>query len=170
MVHNIDIICIQEHRYTHSEDIKCHLLAIDVREPLHLHGKNPINATIGGVGMRIFTSKIRLSLRRNMTRKTTVHYDWSLINNRDIRKKYGLTVRSEVDAIQEKSETHTPKDKYKNFFNAHLEATAECIPTKQKAKSRVLWETLAVRKKLADVKTASKCNRKNPTNINVLKL
>ena len=36
--------------------------------------------------------------------------------------------------------------------------------------SRVPWETLAIREKRADVKTASKCNRKNPTNSNALKL
>ena len=46
----------------------------------------------------------------------------------------------------------------------------ECIPTKQRAKSRIPWETLAVRKKRTDMKTASKCNRKNPTNTNTLKL
>ena len=34
----------------------------------------------------------------------------------------------------------------------------------------VPWETLAVREKCADVKTASKRNRKNPTNTNALKL
>ena len=34
----------------------------------------------------------------------------------------------------------------------------------------VLWETLAVRKKRADVKTVSKYNRKNLTNTNALKL
>ena len=56
------------------------------------------------------------------------------------------------------------------FVNAHLEAAAEFILTKQKRKYRVPWETLAVRKKRADVKAASKCNRKNPTNTNVLKL
>ena len=56
-------------------------------------------------------------------------------------------------------------DEYKNFVKAHLEAT-----TKQRAKPRVLLETLAVRKKREDVKTASKFNRKNPTNINALKL
>ena len=67
------------------------------------------------------------------------------------------------------TETHTPNDEYENFINAHLEAAAECIPNKQRAKSRVPWET-AVRKKRADVKTASKCNRKNPTNTNALKL
>ena len=67
-------------------------------------------------------------------------------------------------------EKHTPNDEYENFVNAHLEAVAECIPTKQRAKPRVPWETLAVRKKRADLKTASRCNRKNPTNINVLKL
>ena len=54
--------------------------------------------------------------------------------------------------------------------NAHLEAAAEFIPTKQRTKSRVPWETLAVREICADVKTASKCNRKNLTNTNSLKL
>ena len=44
---------------------------------------------------------------------------------------------------------HTPNDKYENF---------------------VPWELLAVREKRADVKTASKCNRRNPTNINSLNL
>ena len=37
----------------------------------------------------IVMAKIRLSLRRNAARTTTtVHYDWSLLNNRDIRDKY----------------------------------------------------------------------------------
>ena len=44
------------------------------------------------------------------------------------------------------------------------------IPTKLRTKSRVPWETLAVREKRADMKTASKCNRKNPMNTNDLKL
>ena len=63
----------------------------------------------------------------------------------------------------EKTETLTQNDKYENFVNAHLEAAEEFIPTKQRTKSSVKWETLAVREKRADVKTASKCNRKNPT-------
>ena len=67
-------------------------------------------------------------------------------------------------------ERHTPIDKYEYFVIAHLEAAAECIPTKQRAKLRVPLETQAVRKKCADVKTASKGNRKNPTNTNALKL
>ena len=37
----------------------------------------------------IVTAKIRLSLRKNATRTaTTKHYDWTLLNNRDIRDKY----------------------------------------------------------------------------------
>ena len=114
---------------------------------------------------RIVTTKIQLSLRRNAARITTVHYDWSLLNNRDIRDKYALT-QKKIDALQEISEIPTPKDKYENFVNAHLEAAAKCIPTKQRAKHRTRWETLTVRKKCADVKTASLCNRRNPTNMN----
>ena len=53
------------------------------------------------------------------------------------------------------SETPTQNDKYEKFVNAHLEVAAECIPTKQRAKLRVLWETLVVRKKCADIKITS---------------
>ena len=101
---------------------------------------------------------------------TTKQYDWVLLNNRDIKDKYVIALRNKFDALQEKTEICTPNDEYENFVNVHLEATAKCIPTKFRTKSRVPWETLAVREKRADVKTASKCNRKNPTNANALKL
>ena len=120
---------------------------------------------------RIVTAKIRLSLRKNATRTTTtIHYDWSLLNNRDIRDKYALALRNKFDALQEKRETHTPNDEYENFVNAHLEAATDCIPSKQRTKPRVPWETLAVKEKSSDIKTTSKHNRKNPTNTNALKL
>ena len=69
--------------------------------------------------------------------------------------------------ILEISETPTLNDKYEIFVNAHLEVAVKCISTKPRVPS---WETLAVRKKRADVKTTSKCNRGNPTNINAQKL
>ena len=50
----------------------------------------------------------------------------------DIRDKY-LSIRNRLDALQ-KTETHTSNDEYENFVNAHLEAVAECILTKQRAK------------------------------------
>ena len=67
-------------------------------------------------------------------------------------------------------QTHTPNDEYENFVNAHLEAATKYVPTKHRTKSRVPWDALTLREKREDVKTASKCNRKNPTNTNVLKL
>ena len=70
----------------------------------------------------------------------------------------------------QKIEKGTPNDEYEDFVNAHLEAVTNCIPTKPRIKYRVPWETLAVREKRTDVKTASKCYRKNPTNTNALKL
>ena len=70
---------------------------------------------------------------------------------------------------QEKTETHSPNEEYENFV-VHLEAAAEFIPTKQRTKSRVAWETLAVREIRSDMKTAFKSNRKNPTNTNAMKL
>ena len=88
----------------------------------------------------------------------TVPYDWSLLNLRDIRDKYTLTLRNIFDELQEISETLTLNDKYENFINAHIEVAAECKPSKQRAKPSVQWETLAIIKKCADIKTASLCN------------
>ena len=120
---------------------------------------------------RIVTAKIRLSLRKNATRTaTTKHYDWALLNNRDIRDKYVLELRNRFETLQEKTEKGTPNDEYENFVNAHLKAAAKCIPTKPRTKYRIPWETLAVRKKRAHVKTVSKSYRKNPTNTNARKL
>ena len=120
---------------------------------------------------RIVTAKIRLSLRKNAKRTaTTKHYDWALLNNRDIRDKYVLELRNRFDALEEKTEKRTPNDEYENFINAHIEAAAKCIATKLKTKYRVPWETFVVREKRADVKTTPKSYRKNPTNTNALKL
>ena len=82
---------------------------------------------------------------------TTVLYDWYLLNNRYIKDKYTLTLRNKFDVLQEILETPTPNDEYENFVNAHLEAAAECIPTKQSVKPRIPWKPLAVRKKRGDV-------------------
>ena len=120
---------------------------------------------------RIVTAKVRLNLRKNTTWKaTTKHYDWALLNNRDIRDKYALELRNRFETLQEKAEKGTPNDEYENFVEAHLEAASKCIPTKPRIKYRVPWETLAVREKRALMKTASKSYRKNPTNTNAWKL
>ena len=120
---------------------------------------------------RIVTAKLRLSLRKNAKwTATTKHYDWALLNNRDIRDKYVLELRNRFETLQEKTEKSTPNDEYENFVEAHLEAASKCIPTKPRTKYRVPWETLAVREKRALVKTASKSYRKNPTNTNAPKL
>ena len=75
-----------------------------------------------------------------------------------------------IEVLPEKSETHTTNDEYENFVNAQLEVAAEFLPPEQRAKSRAPWETLVVRKKCADVKTTSKCNRMNRISINALKI
>ena len=97
---------------------------------------------------------------KNGTRTaTTKHYDWALLNNRDIRDKYVLELTNRFETLQKKTEKGTPNDEYENFVNAHLDAAA-----------RVPWETLKVREKRARVKTASKSYRKNPTNTSARKL
>ena len=58
----------------------------------------------GSSDHRIVTAKIRLSQGRKAARTTTtVHYDWSLLSNRDITDKYTLTLRNKFDALQEVS-------------------------------------------------------------------
>ena len=51
--HNIDIICIQEHRYTHSKDIKYHDTSNRWTLATVSAWKNYVNATVGGVGILI---------------------------------------------------------------------------------------------------------------------
>ena len=111
---------------------------------------------------------VKPTKKRHQT--TTKHYDWALLNNKDIRDKYVLELRNRFETLQEKTEKSTPNDEYENFVNAHLEAAAKYIPTKVKTKYRVPWETLAVREKRALVKTASTNYRKNATKTNALKL
>ena len=87
---------------------------------------------------RIVSAKIRLSQRKNAARTmTTIHYDWALLNNKDIRDKYVMALRNKCDALQEKTETRTPNEEYENFVTAHQEAAAKYIPTKHRTKSRV---------------------------------
>ena len=117
------------------------------------HGKNTIKPT---------KNAIRTA--------TTKHYDWALLNNRDIRDKYVLELRNRFETLQENTEKATPNDEYENFVNAHLETAPKCIPTKPRTKYRVPWEKLAAREKRAYVKIASKSYRKNPTNTNAIKL
>ena len=95
---------------------------------------------------RIVKTTLRLSLRKNATRTaTTKHYDWALLNNRDIRDKYALELRNRFETLQEKTEKGTPNDEYENFVEPHIEAVSKCIPTKPTTKHRVPWETLVVR-------------------------
>ena len=56
------------------------------------------------------------------------------------------------------------------FFHTDTLASVHPLPVSWYFISPFPWETLAVREKRADVKTASKWNRKNPTNTNALKL
>ena len=69
------------------------------------------------------------------------------------------------------SKKHILNDKYENFVTGHIEAAAATyIPTKLKAKSRILWEPIAVRERWDNMKKASLLNKRNPTNTHKQKL
>ena len=75
--HNIDIICIQEHRYTHSEDIKYHDTGNGWTLATVSAWKNSVNATIGGVGILIGpkTLKSLNSVERIQPRKMVATFN-----------------------------------------------------------------------------------------------
>ena len=81
-----------------------------------------------------------------------------------------MAVRNKFDILQEAIESPTPNEEYENFVSAHLEAASECVPTKQRAKRSVPWETEAVREKRNNIKEAAKINKTNPTSTNLSKL
>ena len=84
---------------------------------------------------RIVRAKICLSLRRSAAQATTTtQYNWSLLNSKDINDSEKIIQKNKFDVLQEISETSTPNDEYRNSVNLHLEAAAECIPTKLRTK------------------------------------
>ena len=138
--------------YTYANNTKAQINYVFINKKWNDSALNcEVHSSFRGVTSNrlIVTAKIILRLRSNVAwTTTTVLYDWSLISHKHIRDKYTLRIRNKFDAQQEKSEKPTPNDEYENFVDAHQEAAAESIPTKQRGKPRVPWETLAVRKKV----------------------
>ena len=59
---------------------------------------------------RIVTAKLRLSLQKNAKRTaTTKHYDWALLNNRDIRDKYVLELGNRFETLKREDRKRYPK-------------------------------------------------------------
>ena len=59
-------------------------------------------SSFGGVSSdhRIVTAKIHLSLCRNASQTTrTTLYDWSMLNNRDFRDEYMITLRNKFNTL-----------------------------------------------------------------------
>ena len=59
MDQNIDLICIQEHRYTHSEDIKYPDSGNGWTPATASEWKNSANATVEGVGILIGSTALK---------------------------------------------------------------------------------------------------------------
>ena len=59
---------------------------------------------------RIVTAKIQLSLRKNAKRTaTTKHYDWALLNNKDIRDRYVLELRKIRNTTRKDGKKYTKR-------------------------------------------------------------
>ena len=89
--------------YTYANNTKAHIDYIFIGKKWNNSALNcKVYSSFKGVSSnhQIVTAKIRLSLQRNPVRTTTtVHYDWSLLNNRDIKDKYTLTLRNKFGAL-----------------------------------------------------------------------
>ena len=72
-----------------------------------------------------------------------------------------MTVRNKFGNLQETSERDTPNNEYENFIAAHIEAEAECMPTKPIAKYRVPLESKAIREKQDSMIKVSLINKRN---------
>ena len=75
--HKIDIICKQEHRYAHTEDIKFHLTGNGWTLATVSAWKNSVNATVGGVGILIGPRAIKTlnSIERIQPRMMTATFN-----------------------------------------------------------------------------------------------
>ena len=75
--HKIDIIWIQEHRYTHTEDIKYHKTGNGWTLATVSVWKNSVNATVGGVGILIELRALKTlnSIERIQPRMTTATFN-----------------------------------------------------------------------------------------------
>ena len=75
--HKIDIICIQEHRYTHTEDIKYHQTGNGWTLATVSAWKNSVNAKVGRVGMLIGPKAIKTlnSIERIQPRMMTATFN-----------------------------------------------------------------------------------------------
>ena len=78
---------------------------------------------------------------------------------------YTVTTRKKFDTIQEISERHAPHYEYENFVTVAV----KIIPTKPRAKCRVPWEAVAIRKTLDNMKKESLLNKRTKKNINARK-
>ena len=72
-------------------------------------------------------------------------YNRSSLTNRDITKRHANSQKQIQNSSGDVS--YTSNGEYKNFVTTHIEAAAEYIPTKLKAKCQVHWESLVVSQK-----------------------
>ena len=75
--HKIDIICIQEHRYMHTKDIKYHKTGKGWTLATVLAWKNSVNAKVGGLGILIWPRALKIlnSIERIQPRMLTATFN-----------------------------------------------------------------------------------------------
>ena len=77
---------------------------------------------------------------KNTTEPTKKHHTNNDHQTLWLGPSYMLALRNKFDVLQEKTEIRTPNDEYENFVNAHLEAAAKCILSRDILLRRWKWD------------------------------
>ena len=99
--------------YTHANKSKAQIDYLFINRKWKNSAMNcEAYSTFEGVSSdhRIVTAKIRLSLRKNATRTaTTKHYDWALLNNRDVRRQICNRIKKQIRNTTREDRKNYPK-------------------------------------------------------------
>ena len=88
---------------------------------------------------------MNVQIGKDGNNKSVSWYDWSSLANSDISNPYTQTVTNLI--LFSRHLKDIPEMKNMKTVATHMEAVAECIPTKPRAKWRVPWKSIAFREK-----------------------
>jgi exonuclease III len=116
---------------------------------------------------RIVTATLKLKLRANKKKPPQVRrHEWSTLRDENTRNLFRISLNNRFATLQEADAESTTNSAYQNFEHACAHAAEETLPSKEKSKHRVPWETDDVIQKRADLKKAAKLKNLNPCRAN----
>ena len=79
------------------------------------------------------SAKIRLSLRANKKKSSTIRHDWSYLrHDNEVSNRFLLSLKNKFASLQDVETQDSATTRYKKLETACKDATSECIPAKGK--------------------------------------